>query len=371
MNRLSVQANKEWAQFRRDRLSLALAFLLPVFSLLLFGYGIRLESKNVSLMVRDLDNSPITREYVDRLYVTNMFSPARPGQGKKSDISTALDEGKARVGITIPEDFTRKLYRREKPKIDVQVDGTDLPNAQIVSNTITAANLHFLDTLEPEGTQKAEVDSEMRLWFNPGRKENLFIVPGVFGIILWMYPSLLAAVASSREKEYGTIERVYASPASAFDLLSGKALVYFIVGMSQAILMFFLGWLLFGVTIKTDPIPLLLATPIYVFTAVMFGLFLGTFTSSQTTAVQAASSAGFFPCLLLSGFVYPIANIPFPLSLLSLAVPARYYIELTRDAFVRGIGWTEIWNAPLALTFFALALYTFSWLGSRRMQLRD
>lgn len=131
------------------------------------------------------------------------------------------------------------------------------------------------------------------------------------------------------------------------------------------------GAIIFNVWPVGDPTPLLVSTPLYVMVSVLFGLMLGTYASNQTTAVQATSSIGFFPCLLLSGFVYPISNIPFPLSLFSIIVPARYFIELTRDSFVRGTGWSAVWYVPLVLLGFCVVLLGLSWLALRRMQVKD
>jgi ABC-2 type transport system permease protein len=211
----------------------------------------------------------------------------------------------------------------------------------------------------------------LRLWFNPGRQETLFIVPGAFGVILFMFPSLLSAVAASREREQKTIVRVYAANPNPLGFLLGKAVVYFVIALCMAILVMLGGVVLFGLRLAGDPTPLLLATPLYVLSSVLFGLLLGTYASSQTVAVQATSTMGFFPCLLLSGFVYPISNIPFPLSLFSYAVPARYFVELTRDAFERGTGWTAVWTLPLILLGFCCLFLLGSWLGVRRMQVKD
>jgi ABC-2 type transport system permease protein len=372
MNQVLVQASKEWSEFKRDKLSMALAFLLPLFSLILFGYGIRLESSAIPLYVQDQDNTYLSREYIARLYATNIIVPA---QAKEADSATdAINRGLAKVAVIIPHGFAADIFRQKSSPLQVLVDGTDIANAQIVSNTIKAANLYFIGRLInsriPDATLEM-VSPQLRVWFNPGLAEPLFIVPGAFGIILWMYPALLAAVAASREKEQNTIIRVYASKVSPVAFLLGKALVYFAVGMALAIMVMVIGSILFQIAPLGDPTPLLIATPLYVFSSVLFGLMLGTYANSQTTAVQATSTAGFFPCLLLSGVVYPIYNIPFPLSLFSLVVPARYFIELTRDAYVRGAGWPAVWHVPLALIAFIAAFMFLSWLGLRRMQLKD
>ena len=371
-NQILVQASKEWSEFKRDKLSMALAFLLPLFSLILFGYGIRLESSSIPMFVEDHDNTYLSREYIARLYATNIIVPAKASEAKSP--RDAIDRGVAKMGLIIPHGFSASIFQQKSAALKVLVDGTDIANTQIVTNTVQAANLYFIARLVKSRLPEVSVEMvkpQLRVWFNPGRAEPLFIVPGAFGIILWMYPALLAAVAASREKEQDTIIRVYASKVSPMAFLLGKALIYFAVGMALAIMVMLTGALLFQIFPIGDPTPLLLATPLYVLTSVLFGLMLGTYSNSQTTAVQATSTAGFFPCLLLSGFVYPIDNIPFPLSLFSIIVPARYFILLTRDAYVRAAGWPAIWQVPVALLIFIAVILLLTWLGLRRMQLKD
>jgi len=372
MNQLLVQASKEWSEFRRDRLSMALAFLLPLFSLILFGYGIRMESTAIPLYVQDSDNTYLSREYVARLFATNTIVPAKAREATSP--TDAINRGLAKVAVIIPHGFAADIFKQKSSPLQVLVDGTDIANAQIVSNIIKAANLYFIGRLVASrlpGATLEMVAPQVRIWFNPGLAEPLFIVPGAFGIILWMYPALLAAVAASREKEQDTIIRVYASKVDPMAFYLGKALVYFIVGMTLALMVILVGSILFQILPLGDPTPMIVATPLYVLSSVCFGLMLGTFANSQTTAVQATSTAGFFPCLLLSGVVYPIYNIPFPLSLVSIMVPARYFIVLIRDAYVRGAGWPAVWYVPLALIAFIATFIFLSWLGLRRMQLKD
>ncbi len=371
-NIIIVQALKEWQEFRRDKLSLALAFILPIFSLLLFGYGIRLESKSIPIVVEDHDNSSLSREYVARLYATNMFVPA-PRSDEKS-MTYDIQRGAAKMAFEIPDGFAKRIFRGENTDLKVMLDGTDIANVQVLSNIVEAVNLHFLAMLkkmrQPDG-ELAPVHPELRLWFNPARLEKLFIVPGALAVVLWMYPALLSAVAASREKEQETIIRVYATRPNAAGFLLGKAVPYFVISILMAALVIAFAAIVFGSVPIGDPTPLLVTTPIYVMTSVLFGLCLGTYANSQTIAVQATSSIGFFPCLLLSGFVYPIANIPFPLSLVSVIVPARYFVILSRDAFVRGAGWDAVWFVPLILSLFCVVFFVLSWLVLRPMQLKD
>lgn len=368
MKRILAQCVKELAQFRRDRLTLALAFLLPLMTLLIFGFAIRLESKNIPLVVQDFDHSNLSQTYIERLFATNQFQPTH--WSSERPVKDAIDRGFAKAAVIIPPDFSRRIKAGKQSAVQVLVDGTDANNARVIKNSIQATTNFFL-TNDGLSSSTQEIQAHIRLWFNPGRKESLYIVPGVYAVVLWIFPSLLAAIAMVREKEKGTILQVYASSLTASELLLGKALAYLLVGLGEAVGVMVLGSLIFRVGFAGDPTPLLIGTPIYLSTAVMFGLLLGVRSGNQNAAVQGVSLVGFLTAFLLSGFIYPLSNIPFPLSLLPNIVPARYFILVTRDAFVRGIGWTGVWFDLLMMLVIGLVFFNVARRALSRMQLPD
>lgn len=368
MKRIWSQCIKELAQFRRDRLTFALAFILPLGMLLIFGYAIRLETKNIPLAIQDFDASPLSRSYVERLFATNQFQPiAWSGEG---DAIAIIDQGRAKAAVVIPPDFSRRIKEQKSSQVQVLVDGTDVNNARVIRNSIRATT-HFF--LQDQGLQSraANVVARIRLWFNPGRKESLFIVPGLYAVILAIFPALLATLAMVREKEQGTIVQVYASNLSAIELLLGKGLAYFMVAIGEALCIMGLGLLLFKVWFAGNPLPLLLGTVLFAAASVFYGLLIGVRASNRIAAVQGVAFTGFLASFLFSGFIYPLSNIPFPISLISNIVPARYYIDVTRDAFVRGTGWGGVLVALVAVGLLALLFFASAWRGLRRMQLPD
>lgn len=351
--RIRAQCLKELLQFRRDRLSLGLAFLLPLLSLLILGFAIRLETKQIPIVVQDFDRSPLSRSYVERLFATDQFHPSR---WRGSDPVAAIDRGAARAALIIPPEFSRRLKAGKPVTVQVLVDGSDANNARVIRNGLQATTEFYqreeglIDTPQP-------VQARTRLWFNPGRRESLSIVPGVYAVVLWIFPSLLAAIAMVREKEKGTILQVYASGIGPGELLLGKGLAYLLVGIAMALVVMGLGSVIFRLGFAGDPTPLLVGTLAYLASAVAFGLLLGVRSASQNAAVQGVSLIGFLTALLLSGFIYPVSNIPFPLSLVSAIVPARYFILISRDAFVRGIGWPGVALAVLVVLLSGVLLF--------------
>ncbi len=369
MKRIWAQCLKELAQFRRDRLTLALAFFLPMVALLLYGYATRLEAKDIPIAVQNFDSSSLSRDYLDTLFNNGQLKlvPWAPGDAMKQ-----LDLGHAKATVVIPPEFSRKIRQNISSDVQVLVDGTDVNNARVVKNSILATTQYFVRShhLNPQG-DKSLLNTEVRLWFNPGRKEALYVAPGAVAINLWIFPCLLAALAMAREREYGTMLQLFTSSITSFQLVAGKALAYWIVGMMQAGMMLALAVCLFGIRLVGDVPVYLFSLSLFVACAVLFGLLMGARAQTQSAAVQMVATAGFTTALLLSGFIYPVRNINFPLSLISYVVPARYFVEASRNAFVRGSDALSQIQIPLYLFLCAVAFYLITSRVLRKMQLES
>ncbi len=366
LKRVLSQAKKELAQFSRDRLTVALALVLPLGMLLIYGYAIRLETKNIPLAVQDFDNSPLSRSYVERLFATNQFIPTPLVD---SSPLSSLDRGTAKATIVIPPTFAEDVAAGNA-KVQALIDGTDVNNARVIQNSVRAVTNFFIQTL-PNAQRPEGIQARVRIWFNPGREEALYIVPGIFGVVFWVFPSMLAAIAVVREKEQGTAIQVYASDLSSTEWLLGKGLAYWLVAIAETLVVMTISFVLFHIRLQTSPFPLIIGTAIYLAAAVSFGLFIGARGGNQNAAVQGTAIAGFLTSFLLSGFIYRLENIPFPLSLIANIIPARYYILLTRDAFVRGSGWSSIWYVPIVVGVIGLLLFKAATKIMEKMQLSE
>jgi ABC-2 type transport system permease protein len=366
IRRIRNQFFKELEQFQRDRLGVALAFILPVIALLIIGLAIRLEAKNIPLAVRDLDQTTLSRSYIERLYATNLFVPVA-WQGER--FPDALDRGIAQAQVTIPPGFAADADAGRTGTVQVVIDGGDVINARVIKLAVEGTTLSVVQERLGKLSETLGVVAQVRLWFNPGRQESLFIVPGSYGVILAIFPPLLIAIALVREKEQGTILQLYASSLSAFELLVGKSLAYIAVGLGEALILFIVGWLLFGVGFVGDPLPLVIGTPVFMLAGVQLGLIIGIFTTTQSAAVQAIGTIKVLTAFLLAGFLFPLNSVPFPFSIFSYFVPVRYYIELCRDVFVRGSGWFGTWHLIIAMLMLGMSEFGLAWWGMRRMQL--
>jgi ABC-2 type transport system permease protein len=366
MRRIFAQGRKELTQILRDRLALSLALLLPLILLYLMGVSISLTVKDIAIVVQDLDQTPLSRRYIDafRSSLTFRVDPLPVTEQPWK----ALEDGSARGALVIPKNFERDLVRGEAVEVQALIDATDANTANLLRGSMSAISGTFMATISPAGAAGQPIKAETRLWYNPGRDSTKYTGPAVIGLGLMLFPSLLGALAMSREGEQQTILQVYVSSISAREYLFGKILAYFTVAAAEWVLSVVAAYLMFGVRLVGDPTPFLVGTAIYLFSTVSFGVMIGAGIPNQAAAIQATQIVGFLASFLLSGFIFPISNIPVWLRWIAALVPARYYIELCRDAFVRGGGWSAVWYAPVMLAVLGGFFYMMAWRTMRRMQ---
>jgi ABC-2 type transport system permease protein len=248
------------------------------------------------------------------------------------------------------------------------VDATDGNTAQLVRGSAGQVTRAFARQLG--GAPTPTVQTATRLWFNPGRESRKFYGPGFLVLGLSIFPTVLAALAMSREGEQQTILQVYVSSISAHEFLLGKILTWMVVGVAQCLLLALLMFTLFGLRFAGDPTPLLVGSALFVFCVVSFGSLVGVAIPNQAAAVQAVALGGFLLSFLLSGLIFPIENIPDGLRWISSLVQARYYVVIVRDAFLQGGGWPAVWWAVLAIGAIGAAFYALAWCTLRRMQVK-
>ncbi|MGH9899017.1 MAG: ABC transporter permease [Pyrinomonadaceae bacterium] len=365
MRRIIAQARKELTQVFRDKLTLVLALVLPPILLALLGTAISLKVTDLPIVVQDLDQSPLSRSYIDAHRVSLTFRIVELPVGMHPD--EALDTNRARGAIIIPEHFGRDVLRGQESQVQWLIDASDANTANIMRGSTVAVTQAFTAQLRPTERGPA-IMARPRLWYNPGLEAKKYIGPSMFAVTLALFPPLLAALAMSREGEQKTILQVYVSSISAHEYLLGKMLAYTIIALAEWVLSLVVAFALFGLRFAGDPMPLLIGTILYLVCNVNFGILIGAGIPNQAAAIQVVQLGGFLLSFLLSGAIFPISNIPAGLRWISSIVPARYYIEIVRDAFVRGGGWATVWNAPLVLALLALIFFALAWRSMRHMQ---
>ena len=365
MRRILAQAGKELTQIRRDRLALALSLVLPLALVALMGTSISLTVTDIPIVIQDLDQTPLSREYADafRSSLTFRVVSLPPATSPEA----MLARGHVRAALIVPEHFEREIRRGRLVEAQVLVDGTDSNTAWVARGSAGQVTRAFSRRIAPERAVPA-VQTATRLWFNPGRESRKFYGPGFLVLGLSIFPPVLAALAMSREGEQQTILQVYVSSISAHEFLLGKILAGMVTGLAQCVLSMALMFLLFGLRLAGDPTPLIVGSVLFVFCVVAFGTLVGAAVPNQAAAVQAVSLGGFLLSFLLSGLIFPIENIPPALRWISSLVQARYYIVLVRDAFLQGGGWPAVTWAVWPIGVIGLVFYGLAWRTMRRMQ---
>jgi len=364
VKRIVAQSRKELTQVRRDALVLFLALVLPQILLTLFGTALSLTVKDVPIVIQDLDQSAYSRAYADAWRQTLTFRVVDLGLDEQP--SEALDRGVARAAIVIPHHFERDALRGVPADVQILVDATDANTANVMRGNAFGVSATFARSQRL--VAPLPIDAEARLWYNPGRDSMRFVGPGAFAVTFALFPPLLAALALSREGEQKTVIQVYTSSISAREYLLGKTLAFWLVAVLQWAIGVGVLYFFFGLWFVGDPTPFLAGTVSYLFCCVAFGVMVGSAIPNQAAAIQAVQIVGFLMSFLLSGLIFPVANIPASIRWISYFVPARYYIELSRDAFIRGGGWPAVWHIPFVLAGIGLVFLLIAWKRMRRMQ---
>ena len=367
MRRTWAIAIKEIKQISRDPITLLMLIGAPMLMLVLYGYALNFDVEDVALAVQDRDLSSASRELVDRLIGSNRFelvATLPPG----SDIQGFLDRGDAVAVLIIPEGFGRKLAAGENSEAQLLIDGVDSNTATTVLGYVNgiAAGINATrarESLRVEGNEyllSAMINYQPRVWYNPEMVSSLFLVPGLIAFLLMFTAVLSTALSVVREKERGTLEQLRVKPLGTSHILLGKLLPYLAISLAGVVLILVAARVLFGVEVRGPYPDLFLATCLFLVGALGWGLLISTISDSQAVAFQIGVLSALLPTLLLSGFLFPIRNMPQPLQIISyILVPARYYLVILRGIIVKGSDLSPFWDqmAYLAIyTFVVLAL---------------
>ncbi len=365
MKRIFAQTIKELTQLGRDKLSLLMALGLPLILLLLFGFGVSLKVNQINFAIQDLDGTSVSREYVATFERTTKFNIV--AYGPNVNVPQLLDRSKVAAGLIIPPKFARDFLRAKRgAEAQILVDGTDSNTANIVRGYAKGITNTFVEN--SQGRNVPVVSLQSQLWYNPGLETLKYIGPGALAITVTLFPALLAALATAKEYEQGTILQVYASSLTGMEYLLGKAAAFWLVGMAEVLLVNIEAWLVFGLWFAGDPTPMIVGSSLYIACGVFWGIFLGRSTQIQSAAIQAVSFTAFLLSLQLSGYIYPVSNIPIAVRWISYLIPAQHYILITRDAYARGVGWLGVWLPVLALAMLASLFFFLAWRRLRSMQ---
>jgi ABC-2 type transport system permease protein len=370
LNPLRIKAliRKEIYHLIRDYRSLYLAFAIPLILIILFGYALSLDVDNVETIVVDYDKSELSRDFISKLDASLYFHVSERLPQTKDAIDY-LDHDRAKVAIVIPPNFMKSIGADRETPLQILIEGSDPNFAGIIRGYLTAFTEQYnqkllLSFLNRQGMEKISppVDGRIRIWFNEDLESRNFIIPGIIAIIIMIVGALLTSLIIAREYENGTMETIKSMPVRAGELLLGKALPYFIIGLTDVLIAILLGQLLFGIVMKGNFWLMMAATSLYLGVALSLGLLISTVTKSQLMANQIAIMITYLPSVLLSNFVFPIVNMPNILQFITYIVPARYYIDILGGIYLRNTGFAYLWPSMLVLTLMFTALTTFNYI---------
>jgi drug efflux transport system permease protein len=354
VQRLLAMARKEAIQLRRDPRSLAMAFLVPAAMIIVFGYIISFDVRDIRIAVLDQDHSTQSRALVSAFEAAGRFEVVgrltRPGQ-----IDPLMNRGAVRIALVIPSGFEKKLLARKPAPVQAIVDGADANTASISMNYAQAIVMAFSSrAVLNRATLPAPVGVQSRVWYNEALESANMIVPGLVAVIMMIIAAMLTALTIAREWERGTMEQLAATPVHRLEVICGKLLPYLAIGLVDVTAAVLIGVFLFQVPFRGSPLLLAAMATMFLLGSLGLGIFISAALKSQLLATQLAMLATFIPSLLLSGLIFDIASMPLPLRLISMAVPARYFVVVLRSVFLKGVGVAVLWQQGLAMVAYAV-----------------
>lgn len=357
---------KEFIQVLRDPRMKALIFVMPVVQLIMFGYAVTTDVDHIKTAVCDLDKSPQSRALIERFTASGYFTVV-DNTNNPQRLGELLDRGQATIGIQINRGFADDLHSGRQAVIQTIVDGTDsntgtvaMDYAQRITQEFSRARsapIELAQLAQPPQTNPIELRS--RAWFNPDLKSRYYNVPGVIAVVVLLISLLLTAMAIVREREIGTMEQLMVTPIRPIELILGKTLPFVLISFIDVLVVTFIGINWFNVPIQGSLGLLLFGSGLYLMSTIGIGLFISTISQTQQ---QALMSSFFFylPAVLLSGFMFPISNMPEPAQWLTYLNPLRYFLVIIRDIFLKGSGWEILWPQFAALAVLGTTLLIIS-----------
>ena len=356
MKILLALIKKEIKQILRDPSSIIIAFVLPLISILIYMYGINLDSVKVTIGIKNDDNNPevaiLVKSFGHSKYVNSI------NFDNEKDIVTAITRSKIKGAVIIPNDFSTKLSKGQKADLMIITDGSEVNTANYVQSYAQAISNQWLATSKFAGSIKQPlINTQVRTWYNPDLNSHYFIVPGSIAITMTLIGILLTSLVIAREWERGTMEALLSTGVNKLNIVLGKYIPYFILGMLSFAFNVFLCIFVFKIPFRGNLFLLFLISGIFLFTSLGIGLFVSTKLKNQFLASMVALSVGFMPALMLSGLMYPISSMPLFFQNLTRIIPPRYYVSFVQSEFMTGgVNAIRIENA-IYLTILGLLLF--------------
>ncbi|HOK01759.1 MAG TPA: ABC transporter permease [Spirochaetota bacterium] len=364
IQRILAIADKEWLQIKRDKRSLILSLIAPAGLVFLFGYALTMDVKHVRTIIFDQSKSFCSRQFIENFSHNEYIEIVDYAESYK-DVDRAIDSGLCAMAIVLPIDFEEKIKSGNSATVQLLTDGSDSTSAIVSTGyvkTITMlynAKLQLIE-LKKQGfsEMRQPIDIRNRIWYNPELESKNFIIPGLIVIILAIISALIASLTISREWERGTFETLITTPVMPWELVFGKMFPYLFIGLFDVVATLSVGYFLFNVPLKGSFVEFYLMAILFLIGTSGLGIFISAATRVQVLSVQFAMVATYLPSFILSGFVFPINNMPSVVKAITYIVPARYLMVIIKGIVLKGIGFSVLWMQILFLFIYALIIIT-------------
>lgn len=355
MKRFLGFVKKEFLHIFRDYRTLIILFGIPAAQILLFGYVVSTDVKNAGVAFLDLSKDEITGKISDKICSSGFFKRT-DDLLDYNDINRILQKGKTKAVVVFEDNFGRNLISEGKASLSIIADGSEPNTATLVTNYLTAIITDF--NRELAGASAAGpllVQPEVRMFYNPGLKGHYMFVPGVITLIMILICALMTSVTITREKEFGTMEVLLVSPLKPVQIILGKVMPYFFLSFIDVIVILLLSWLVFDLPVKGGLVLLLAESMLYILMSLSLGILISTVSDTMQQAIFISLVGMMLPTILLSGFIFPIENMPKVYGWFSAILPPRYFIVIIKNIMIKGTGFIYVWKETLILMAFTIA----------------
>lgn len=357
---LKPVAKKELRQIARDKRTLGMLLVMPVFLLIMYGYALNFDVKHLSLAVFDQEKSQRSRDFYQRFLQSEYFDLNYILKNER-EIDELLGKGLIQVAMVIPPDFSRSLLSGREVSIQIILDGQEANVAGTAIGYVNAIVQSYsseiiLETMMKMGRQGSllPVDYHPRVWFNPDLRSARFLIPGLMAFILMITVVISTSLSVVRERERGTIEQIIVSPVQPIELIIGKTIPYVLISLASSHFVLLFAYILFDVSIKGSYLYLLLGMIFFLVGGLGLGLLISTIARTQQAAFIIAVITTLLPTFILSGFVFPIRNMPWAIQVITYFIPARYFLVILRSILLKGVGLGAFWSQMVLLLLFAV-----------------
>jgi ABC-2 type transport system permease protein len=358
MKRFIGFIKKEFYHIFRDKRSLFILFGMPIAQILLFGFAITNEINNVDIAILDHSKDATTQEIIHKIGASKYFS-IKQIVIREADIASVFEKGHVKAVLNFEKNFGKNLIKDHKATIQIITDATDPNTANTISNYVNAMLMKYQKELNKDITIAYQIIPETRMVYNPELKSVYMFVPGVMTIILMLVSAMMTSISITREKELGTMEILLVSPLKPFQVIIGKVFPYIFLSIINAVVIVMLSIFIFKMPVHGSLFLLALETVLFIISALALGILISTISETQQSAMMISLMGLMLPVILLSGFIFPISSMPFPLQVISNIIPAKWFIIIIKGIMLKGVGIQFIWKETLILlgmTVFCIAL---------------